>query len=374
MKILKKIFTNSLLIFTSIAIPIILFDQYCKFVGLPKNNGRVMLLSGGNLNSIKTGIKQYSPNSQLNHAAIYGSKIEYKYTFKTDKNGFRVTNQCTIKNESGNLVAITGDSFTEGQGSNISWISGIQKELCKDGYDSVNTSIGGYGIEDMERALVFAHNKLGARKAIVAIIADDIYRIYTPMISNKTCSMFGSDKDQKCGVTPTWWHHENDLRDEELISFANSKYDYGIRPVIINLKHLFKQYIQNENQNLTLLINLNKKFKILYKRFIFNSEIITNKDIIKRSILAMNSIISKYGDSKVTLFILPTKNDRGLSGTEEEREERNIDLQFFISNIANEKITIKDLRECPLNERHFYKIDGHPNIKGHKLLSSCSLN
>ena len=87
----------------------------------------------------------------------------------------------------------------------------------------------------------------------------------------------------------------------------------------------------------------------------------------------MNSISQKYGSNNVTLFILPNKLDRNLTKhNEEQREIFNEDLDKFF-NMLNKKILIKDLRECPLDESHFIKNDGHPNELGHQLLGNCSL-
>ena len=90
----KKFFFINLFIFlTSVSLPIIIADQFLKFNGHPKNNGRLMLLSGGELKNSKDGIKQYSPNSTIRHSAVYGKKIVYSYYFDTDKYGFRITNE-----------------------------------------------------------------------------------------------------------------------------------------------------------------------------------------------------------------------------------------------------------------------------------------
>ena len=46
---------------------------------------------------------------------------------------------------------------------------------------------------------------------------------------------------------------------------------------------------------------------------------------------------------------------------------------MFLKQI-NPKITILDVRSCPLNKTHFYKLDGHPNFEGQKLLGECVIN
>lgn len=344
----KAVLISNILIITSaVSIPIALTDQYLHFAKLPKDNARIMLLSGGRLDSSHLGIRRYTPNSHLRQSAVYGNTLEYTYTFKTDKNGFRVTSQCGAANPVDNFVAIAGDSFTEGQGSNASWTEAIQKQLCDQGHGSINTSIAGYGIEDMKYALDFTYEELGSRKAIVAIIDDDIYRPRTLMTSNVNCSMYES---RWCGDSATWWHHPEGLTPEDLITFANSKYDFGIIAVLRVLKRQF----------MSSLMRLTNK----------NNDIRQSK-MINRSISAMNSIISRYGAMNVSLIILPTKNTRGLEGSPEEKVRRSRDLQIFLDSI-HKNISVSDLRDCPLDAQHFFPIDGHPNEKGHKQLGICS--
>ena len=327
----------------SISAPILITDQFLRSAQLPKNNARVMLLSGGRLDSTKYGIRQYTPNSSLRQSAVYGDTLEYSYTFKTDTNGFRLTHECSAKNPAKNLVAITGDSYTEGQGSNYSWTKRLQERLCDQGYNSINAAFAGYGIEDMKDSLDYAHKQLGANKAIVAIITEDIYRPRAPMVSNSICSMYES---QQCGSSATWWHHPGEFKPKELIEFANSKYSFGILPALKNLKKMFKS---KSNQ----LINNNQR------------------KIISRSISAMDSIVSTYGAKNVSLIILPTKNDRDLEGSREDKKRRIADLRIFLRSLHKD-ISVKDLRDCPLGKSHFFSIDGHPNEKGHKQLGFCA--
>ena len=85
----------------------------------------------------------------------------------------------------------------------------------------------------------------------------------------------------------------------------------------------------------------------------------------------MNSIISRYGAKNVSLIILPTKNDQNLTGSTEDKERRSNDLQEFLNSLHKD-VSVKDLRDCPLDERHFFPTDGHPNEKGHKQLGICA--
>ena len=209
--------------------------------------------------------------------------------------------------------------------------------------------MAGYGLEDMKGSLDYAYEKLGADKAVVAIIPHDIYRIRIPMTSNENCSMYQSS--MRCGDSPTWWHHPKDLDDKNIISFAKSKYDFGIIPVL-------RKPLMN-------------KFKPILKSLIRKSN---RSELISSSISAMDSMIARYGAQNVILIILPTKQDLDLiQGSLKEKARINADLRLFLDYFSK-KILIKDLRDCPLDKSHFFQNDGHPNEQGHKLLGKCALN
>lgn len=356
----RNLATNLLTLSVAISIPLIVADQYFRLSSYPKNNARVMLLSGGNLNSYASGVRRYSPNSVIVHSAVYGEILEYSYEFLTDENGFRITYNCTSKPQVDNLVAIAGDSFTEGQGSNVSWIKNVQKQLCDQGLPSVNTAIAGHGLEDMFKSLNYAYHNLDARTAIVAIVPDDIYRPFAPMVSNQSCSMYVreniSPPDKNCGDSATWWHHPNTLNQSELVTFAKSKYNFGIMPVFEELISKVKPFV---------------KGIFFTNRETFHAN--NRKKVIHRSISAMNSIVSTYGSNNVSLFILPTSNDRDLTGSLSVKARRSSDLNVFLESLDN-SVSVKDLRNCPLDQRHFLKLDRHPNAKGHELLGTCAIS
>ena len=177
---LKKKLANILLITVSISLPLVTTDIILKKLRFPTSNKGNLLIGGGYLQTKPiTKVKSYSANKKIRHSAVYGKEVIYDYEFITDQNGFRITHQCNKSSKDSNLIAIAGDSFTEGQGvPNISWASSLQKVICERNYHSVNLSIPGIGVIDMKNSLKFAKDELKATKAVVSIITEDIYRPY----------------------------------------------------------------------------------------------------------------------------------------------------------------------------------------------------
>ena len=342
---------NFFLFCLSISIPIVLADSILKILRLPSANSRVMLLAGGEFTSnTKTYVKAYTPNKLIRQAAVYGKSLEFDYKFYTDKYGFRKGLDCR-DNKNKISIAITGDSYTDAQGSETVWITPLQKLLCKKGINSNNVSASGIGIIDMKNHLIFAKNTIGSEKAIIAMVPEDIYRGSFPMESNDRCSGLVTRPFSLCKTPGTWWHVPMSITKNDAIKFANKKYNLGlvssIKVVLRDLKTTLYDY-KNESNNAT-------------------------NPRIKASVDSVKEISKIYGKGNIFILIMPTKNDRLLEGNKKELLKRNQDLKLFLNNI-DQKITFSDIRSCPLNKEHFFNLDGHPNSSGQDLLGKCAVN
>ncbi len=340
-------FTNRILTIGFIIIPILLTDLILKISKYPSQNNFFMFLSGGEFNSQMLGIRTFKPNSLLRNVGLYGNEIEYDYKFKTDQYGFRSTHNC-IEKKSNLLYAIAGDSFTEGQGSSIVWVTNLQKILCDRGVKSLNTAMSGYSIIGMNKSLGYAKKVLNAKRAIVAITSGDITRPHSEMMSSEECSFYVS-RTNKCGDSATWWHLPPELNKQDIITFSKTKNNYG-------LKELYR----------ILKIKIKQKFQYFKKR---NPK---NKNL-RLNIEAMNNIELNYGAKNTTLIILPTKLESNLEKKPDKKKIFANNLNIFLNSI-DKKIKVYDLRECPLKKRHFHNKDGHPNEFGHLLLGKCIEN
>ena len=156
---------NFFLFCLSISIPIVLADSILKILRLPSANSRVMLLAEIHLNT-KTYVKAYTPNKLIRQAAVYGKVLNLIIKFYTDKYGFRKGLDCR-DNKNKISIAITGDSYTDAQGSETVWITPLQKLLCKKGINSNNVSASGIGIIDMKNHLYLLKIQLVQKKQLL---------------------------------------------------------------------------------------------------------------------------------------------------------------------------------------------------------------
>tara|TARA_B100001250_G_scaffold396937_1_gene403473 strand:- start:1618 stop:2730 length:1113 start_codon:yes stop_codon:yes gene_type:complete len=345
---------NTSLIFLSVLIPLGATDILLKYLELPKAYGRVIVLGGGYLKSKKDfDFRAYSPNSTIRHSNFYGNVKAFDQTFKTNKYGFRITSVCD-SSRTGNLLAITGDSFTEGHGSEISWSSEIQKISCKKGFNSINLAVGGNGVIEMLNSLRFAQDNLGSDKALVAITSSDIERFYREMRTNPNCSSFVFDNKSTCNRGPVYWHIPLTINNEELNKFVQKKYNYGILSS-------FKLFIREPT------LKLKKFMKEKISSSILNTLDTKNKyEVIKESYIKLNNASKSYGINDFLLLILPNKI---YINKNEILNDNN--LNIFLNNL-NRNINIVDLRYCPLKKQHFIEHDGHLNADGQRLLGKCA--
>ncbi len=345
-------FLNVLSIFISVSIPLMLADAFFKHTRLPSSGNDVMLLAGGSMQTNAHKANIYTPNSKMRTAIVYGKKLEYDYKFDTDQYGFRSTFDCSHDNPS-NIVAIAGDSFTEAQGSSISWTSQIQRELCNNRVDSVNVGMPGLGIVGMKDSLFFAYDEIGARKAIVAIITADLRRGPFPVKAKPKCST-GYGKFTCTTNSSTWWHLPYSHTKKQLLSFAYSKQRYGLIPSLSTAQANFKTTLKS------------------FLPFTKSRSLKNRRVIVQSAIDDFNSIVSKFEPNNVILTVLPTKEDRNIpvQWIPEDENVVNSELELLLDNI-NPKVSYVDLRSCPLDNTHFHEIDGHPNAKGQLLLGQC---
>ena len=354
---LKVLIPSAIAIGLAFWAPLAVSDLYLKFKKLPSQNGRLMLLGGGSLQTTSAGIRSYTPSSTIRHIAVYGNQIEYDYVFRTDKYGFRKTYQCESLAGARTLLAIGGDSFTEGQGAQLSWTSELQSLLCKNKINSINTATAGSGLLEMERSLAFAKNSLGASKAIIAIIPDDIYRPHFNVISSAECSMYEGSERQGCGALATWWHIQFSSTSEQITSFAEGKQDYGLVPAFKLVFGLISSGVKE-----FLRSNL---FSPRYMSPL-------KQNLIESSADAVNRLRSIYGVDNLLLLVLPTKKDLLLEGEGSDEVRRN-DFSVFLSSLARD-VQVVDVRDCDLQGKHFYELDSHPNDSGQELLGGCVVN
>jgi hypothetical protein len=93
-------------------------------------------------------------------------------------------------------------------------------------------AIAGNGFVEFERAARFAKAKLGAHKAMIVFIPDDMFRQGDKMIANDQCSTYQNYVNAEVvncqSGRPTWHHYDRGLSDTELEDLARSKQRYGL--------------------------------------------------------------------------------------------------------------------------------------------------
>ena len=308
-----------------------------------------MLIAGGGINTNKDHkIRTYRPNANYRSLAVYGSSIEYDFTYKTNRLGLRETSDCGIdlRNNFSTILPIAGDSFTEGYSAKSPWVKSIDKYSCGAGIAPLNLSFGGYGLHDMLNSLKFAKSNFKTDKAIVALIENDFYRPYTPVKELDDCSTYHSEpwKQPRCGASSaTWWHFDFRLNNSQIISLAKSKHKPGItelfRPVAQKLKESIFSAMDHYNKNI----------------------------IVDQSIESLRKMTTIYPDRSLLLIQLPTKRT-SRHGFHNKKIRKAVE-----ELVLNNSLAYADLTQCDMRGG-FLEKDDHPNQRGHSLLRDCAIN
>jgi len=360
---MKKNLINFSILTLSVGIPLFFADLIMKSLYLPKEQARVYLLSkDGFISDHENNIIKFIPSKEYRHVAVFGGRFEFDYTFNTNTLGFRDTFSCNLnkfknsKNKNYHVV-ITGDSFTEGTGSNYSWTESLQRKICDKGFNSINTAISGYGVESMSHALTYAKKELNSKKAILAIIPNDIYREHFKTYIADQYSYRVFNKSQKKFI---YWHIDNDLSQKQILKIVDKRVERGLIPILKKISDSLKFKIKKAKYELV------KYFRKVEPNYSLKDE------NLKNSINYINKSIKEYGKENFLLVILPTKAYLKPDVKDFMRDKMDRDLNYFLKSI-DQKILISDLRNCKLSSSDFYNLDGHLNEIGNSKIASCVL-
>lgn len=221
---------NIVLVLVSTASVLFVADLVLKALKLPSQHRTIMLLAGSKLYTDGDGVRRYEPNKQVEQAALVDGEISYRYKYQTNNLGF-VSKYNHVPGKPLDLM-IVGDSVSEGQEVGP-WLDVVQQNLWeRDGKTSQNFAIAGNGFVEFERAAAYAKNKLGARKAMLIFIGDDMHRPGDVMHAKEDCSTYKTFVS--AGVINclsgqvTWHHYDAALSDAELVRFAESRQNLGL--------------------------------------------------------------------------------------------------------------------------------------------------
>ena len=171
------------------------------------------------------------------------------------------------------------------------------------------------------------------------------------MFSNSECSAYETSNSQIiCGKSATWWHIKPTDTDNQIIAYANKKYDHGLIPSLKRFAKILKNLVYSQKNNVNMLSG--------------------QDSMIRSSANAMNKIINSYGEKNILLVILPTKLDAKINGNNTELSKEKQIVKMFLNNLQ-QKPLIADLRQCSLSDKDFFKLDGHPNSMGHYSIAKC---
>jgi hypothetical protein len=213
---------------------LLIADITLKLLKIPVMYRAVLLLSGSKLFTDESGVRRYEPNKDVEQAGYINGDLAYRYKYRTNNLGLVSKYDYDIKKPLDLMVV--GDSVTEGQEVGP-WFNDIEEHLWKTSRKTTqNFAIAGNGFVEFERAAEFAKKKLNAQKAMIVFIGSDMFRPGDIMDANEQCSSYRTIiNPNKIGCrsgNTTWFHYKKNLSDDELVSFAKTRQQFGLIKVI----------------------------------------------------------------------------------------------------------------------------------------------
>lgn len=351
------------LISIATAVPLLAADLLLRAMQLPRGAERVLLLSGSDLSSGPDGYRRYQPHRNIEHAAVYGDQLVYRFRLRSNNLG--LASHGDVKPGDQIDLAIAGDSFAEGQGG-YSWIGEMQQNWLEPlGLRSLNTAIGGSGFGDFAVTARAAKRHYSARKLLVLFIEHDAYRPYQPMNSNRWCSFYSNGAldgllgPLTCRLYGVLWHHAPlGLSNAELQRLGEQHQAHGLIPALgrflAQLGH--RRGTQASSSALSA-----------------STSSLRFGPIPEASLESMRQIKALYGPSNVLLVQLPdqpsqppsTEQGRGAQQAERFRQVLRQGTGLQVLNLEP---------SCKLSSTDFHRLDNHPNNSGYQKLSLCLQN
>lgn len=349
-----RVSKNKLLFLSSLFVSIGLCEMTLRLARLPATSDRKAFLSRPGISFNKNEIekKALHPGFVYKEIGFVGNEHEYTGIYTSDRDGYRTASACKAGDQKGIDIVIAGDSFTFGQTSTISWSDSIECNLRSRGFRVLNTSLPGFGLLDM-KGRIDNSRRLGARKVVMSIISHDIYRPETIYTHDGECTYINGGCTFKS-------FNSNLEGPAELAESIRAENKYGLKELIRRSVESFgynsMQLVKPPIRGLKQLLNLSDR----------------QPEIFWESVDAVNQLYEEWGSDALTLVLLPTKEDRGLRGSESDRQSLQSDTKIFLESI-NPNAVVLDIRSCSLDDRHFNKYDGHPNHRGYKKIGECAM-
>jgi len=319
-----------------------LLSLYFKSVKIPTDNRfkyRYMLYSEGKLFKRFDNFFKYHPNLNKRSLQFYFKDNQFikiwDYEFETNNNGLVQSFDIFPNKKS---ILILGDSLAEGQGDQP-WIDKFGESFL--GYQMINGGIIGIGFQQFENIAIHLKKKFNVEKTIVLYIGGDLRRGLV-LLSDTECLL----------------NNDNCLGNFSFYSIPKNENDLN--------KFLKDIHELRQKENLSLKLKIKYLIRGTYSYNILRSQINTirlkNNKTIKKN---LRSIDNLFKENKDKIVFVNIKTAEEIIREKESYETKLIKKYLNDRNIPS--------LQCDMNNdiSNFYKIDLHPNEKGHQEIFLC---
>ena len=355
---LKKLAANILIITVSSVIALLFIEIFYKsFFADNFHNNRFLFITKPSLLDQKKSFG-YNKNTYVREMAVYGNgkdfHIEYDTSFVTNNIGL-VQKKCFEQKKQS--IVIIGDSFTQGQGA-TPWFYQLEDDWKNNKYQLINLGIIGTGIVQWKDTLQWFSSIGKIKQIIICCISNDWIRPRWYLCENPKQNVLAFD------ILAENKLHKNHKK--PIIYFIDKDSDH--HTILERAKHIADSSDAGINDFFKNFFSASFTYRTLLKYNLLSpdkNETSNDEVTLSKNMTSFDQIISAYGANNITVLHLPQKKEV-IQGA---YSELGTKIKTFIR--SRHIPYIDGLALCKLNEKDFYRDDGHPNASGYKKIYDC---
>ena len=303
---------------------------------------KVLMYSSPSFKASENESVKYVPNVMIRSLAIYGNKIEYDITKKTNNLGFYDDIPYERSGPQVKDIVFVGDSFTAGVGGEKNWLGQVRNTLNQSNVKVYNLGVAATGIHQFFNQLKVFEKKIPFDEVNIMVISHDFFRkIWYPYES--AGNIWFCYKDLSCPHSPfpIIYKAEHTDSHESLIKQTTQIYQQ---------KHKKLKFYQK--------MGLYK----LYKLYFYKKREDSKNIMYTESLNKLKMMFNTFPNAKFRLFHIPEKQ-------EVHANQYSINIEQDMQNIGIEYIPL--LTQCSWSKNMYHKLDAHPNDIGYANLAKC---
>jgi hypothetical protein len=316
---------------------------------------RVAVFSRPSWRHDAAGALRYAPRSTIRTLAVYGDRVEYDVTFRTNNLGFVDDRNYYIYDAlDKRRIAFVGDSFTAGFHGGTPWVPRLREQVqhANPRVEIYNLGVGAAGLPNFVDLVRSADRELDFDEIVVLFITHDLYRPRVRVIEHdRRIHLCGAEESRKtCRARESWLLVMDDPEADRDAIFARIRASGQAQdPDSLAVWLQRNTYL---GYGLSVRGALEASFEAGRQSYAERS---WSRDELSR-------LREDFPEAPITFLQIPEK-------AEVARGEYFVDSVSAIRQAGFDYVSLLEVCDLVLDDYH--RIDGHPHQEGYAKISEC---